>query len=1039
MRRILPFLLLFTATFMLGVIARAQERTVSGTILAEDDNSPLQGVTVTNRNTKKQVLTNIAGFYSIAAERGHVLVFTNVGYSEKQITVGDATLLNQKLTLSDKQLGEVVVTAYGINRNKKSLGYSTPKVDGDEVANTQRENFFQGLAGRVPGLSVNATSGDPGASSQIVLRGFVSISGDNSPLIVVDGLPIDNSTFSQSTLIAAGTLGTSRDQDYTNRAQDINPNDIETYTILKGPEATALYGNLGASGAIIITTKKGKMGKGTISYNNSFRFEKQVNFPEVQQVYSQGTGAGVPNTSVRTYFGPKYPSGLPIYDNINSFFEQGFAQKHNLVFEGGTSGFSYRWSNELSDAKGTIPTTRYKRFSSRVTGVATISPKLNLVSTFNYSNTYNKKANKGTSGYLMGLLAFPSRFDVRDYQDALGNRKLTNSDIYNEADNPFWDVNKNLNEDRGHRMLANTTLNFKPAKWLNISSTFAADISSVNGVTVYHGQSFKGSGANAGAATGGRISTYEQIARILNGSVVATTNHKFGKKMTGSFILGTNFTDNNYNTNAQIGEKFYDPNFYSINNTLPTTQRNKLTIQRFRGFGVFGQAVVGYQTLLYLTLSGRMDASSRLMPNNPYFFYPSASLAFNFADLPSLKEAGWLSYGKLRGSMAYTGKEPRAYYGTLSRLVPVTSTGGGFNFDLANGGNDKLKPEYTQNFEAGLEMKFWKDRFGFDLTFYSLHSKDQIILPRLSYGSGFVLRLMNGGEVVNKGIELMITGSPIRNKNGSWDISLNFAKNRGKVLSIAEELPELYDSDAWLQNGVRSAVFPGASTGAMGGWVNDRNTRGDLLISPTNGLPLLKNSTDFYPIGDRTPDFTMGLTNQFTYKNFSLSFLLDLRKGGDVYNATEYTLYTTGLSLKTLDRETPRVIKGVLRDGLENTANPTVNTILVTPYYNSGFYTSTTNGVAPEQFVEKDVNALRLRDFSVQYTFGKEVLTRWKHIKSMSVFLTATDVFLLTNYSGIDPDSNGNNPSLGGMGGYGIDLGNMGRPFGLNVGLRVKL
>jgi len=1038
MRKILRLFFVFPLLLLvLSMPAIAQERTVSGTVVSDAENAPLEGVTVTNKNTKKQTLTNAAGYYSIAAEKGHVLVFTNVGFGDKEITVGDALLVNQKLSVSDKDLGEVIVTAYGINRNKKSLGYSTPKVDGDEVTNTQRENFLQGLAGRVPGLSVNATSGDPGASSQIVLRGFVSIGGDNSPLIVIDGLPIDNSTFSQSALIATGTLGTSRDQDYTNRAQDINPNDIETYTILKGPEATALYGNLGASGAIVITTKKGKIGKGSVSYNNSFRIEKQINFPEVQQVYSQGSGAGIPNTSLRTYFGPKYADGFQIYDNIHNFFETGFAQKHNVVFEGGTTGFSYRWSNELSDNKGTIPTTRYKRFSTRVTAVAALSPKLNLVSTFSYSNAYNKKANKGTSGYLMGLLAFPSRFDVREYQDEFGNRKLTNSDIYNEVDNPFWDVNKNLNEDRTNRMLANTSITFKPAKWLNVVGTVAADISVTNGITAYHGQSFKGSGSGT-APTGGRISTYEIVSRILNGSLVATATQKFGD-FNGTFILGSNFTDNNFNTNAQLGEKFYDPNFYSINNTLPTTQRTKLTINRYRGLGVFSQAVLGYKTLLYLTVSGRMDASSRLLPNNPYFFYPSGSLAFNFSDLASVKEIGWISSGKLRASMAYTGKEPRAYYATLTRLVPVSSTGGGFNFDLANGGNDDLKPEYTRNFEAGLEMKFLKDRVGFDFTFYDLHSFDQIINPRLSYGSGSVLRIMNGGEVVNKGIELQLTGSPIRNKDVSWDIILNFARNRGTVVSIAEELPEFYDSDAWLQNGVRSAVYPGASTGSLGGWVLNRNDNGDLLINPTNGLPLLKNSTDFYPIGDRTPDFTMGLINSFKYKNLSLSFLLDLRKGGDVYNATEYTLYTTGLSLKTLDREIPRVINGVLNDGLQNTANPTINTISVTPYYNSSFYSSTTNGVAPEQFVEKDINTLRLRDVTLQYAFGKSVLSKVKFVKSLDVFLTATDVFLLTNYSGIDPDSNGNNPSLGGMGGYGIDLGNMGRPLGFNMGLRLKL
>jgi ferric enterobactin receptor len=288
-------------------------------------------------------------------------------------------------------------------------------------------------------------------------------------------------------------------------------------------------------------------------------------------------------------------------------------------------------------------------------------------------------------------------------------------------------------------------------------------------------------------------------------------------------------------------------------------------------------------------------------------------------------------------------------------------------------------------------------------------------------------------------VERQLTGAPIRNTNFNWDVVVNFTLNRGTVGKVAEELPEYYNSDTWLQNGIRGSAYPGASTGTIGGWVYARNKNGDVLINPQNGLPYLKNDQEWSNIGDRTPDFLIGFVNKFSYKNFYLTFLIDLRKGGDVYNATQYTLYTTGLSTKTLDREMPRVVKGVFRDGMEETATPTVNNIAVTPYYNSAYYSSTTNGVAPEQFVEKDVNALRMRDITLSYYFPQKTFTRVKFIKDLSVFVTATDVFLITNYSGIDPDSNGTTPATGGLGGYGIDIGNMGRPLGLNFGLRVKL
>jgi ferric enterobactin receptor len=301
-----------------------------------------------------------------------------------------------------------------------------------------------------------------------------------------------------------------------------------------------------------------------------------------------------------------------------------------------------------------------------------------------------------------------------------------------------------------------------------------------------------------------------------------------------------------------------------------------------------------------------------------------------------------------------------------------------------------------------------------------------------------VIKTMNGGEVINNGIELQLTGTPIKTKDINWDVTLNFTKNVGRVDKISEDLPEFYDSDTWLQNGVRASVYPGSSTGALGGWVNDRNLKGDLLISPSTGQPILKNATDFYDIGDRTPDYLIGFINKFTYKSLALSFLIDLRKGGDVYNATDYTLYIQGLSTKTLDRETPRVVKGVLKDGLENTNNPTINNISISPFNSSSYYTSTTNGVAPDQFVEHNINALRLRDVTLSYNLSPNALKRLKGISDLGLFVTLTDVFLLTNYSGIDPDSNGTTPATGGLGGYGIDIGNMGRPLGFNVGLRVK-
>lgn len=1018
---------------LLPAVVDAQERTVTGTVVSENENTPLVGVTVKVKGTNKTALTNAAGVFTISAKSADVLEFSFVGTKPYEVMVRQSSNLSIILQSKETSLGAVVVTAHGISRNKKTLGYSTPTVEGDDVSKTQRESFLNGLAGRVPGLQVNATSGQPGASSQIILRGVVSLDGDNQPLIVIDGLPIDNSTFNQGALVSDGA---NRNKDYSNRAIDINPSDIESYTILKGPEATALYGNLGASGAIIITTKKAKAQKGFVTYNNSFRVEKVNRFPEIQTIYNQGSNGVYSNTvnsaGNRTYFGPKYPGNTPFFNNIENFFKQGFTQKHNLTFEGGTGGYSYRWSNEYTDQSGTIPNTSFKRISSRISGSAIISPKLTLSSTFNYINSENTKANKGDKGYLLTLLNYPSRFDVRQYQDSAGNRKLTTSDFYSEIDNPFWDIYKNKNEDKTDRFLANTNISFRPVKWLNIRGALGADVASTKGISVYHGQSYLGSGTST-TPRGGILETYQVKNRIFNGSLTASATHKF-KNFNNTYIIGGNFNDYTIETDAQYGEKFYDPNFYTINNTLPTTQRAKLSLIKYRNFGVFAQTILGYKTLAFLTLSGRMDGASRLMPNDPYFFYPAVSFAFNLSDLEAFKNYSWLTSAKLRASYAYTGKEPRVAYITRSRLGPVTTTGGGFAYGVT-GGNTELKPEFTKNFETGIDLQFFKDRLGIDFTWYRLKSIDQIVAPRLSYGTGYILKYINGGSVMNKGIEIQLKGSPIRSKSFEWDVILNFTRNKGTVVTVPGELPEFYQSDTWLANGVRSSVFKGASTGSLGGFIYDRNNNGDLLIDPSTGRPLLK-STDYLYMGDRTPDFTVGLNNNFSYKNFDLSFLFDIRKGGDVYNATQYTLYTLGLSPKTLDRETARVVPGVLKDGLENTSTPTRNNITVIPYYSNTYYTG---GIATETFLEKDINWIRLRDITLQYTFPSQLLARQKLISSLSVFVTGTDVFLLTNYNGVDPDSNGNSAGIGGYGGYGIDFGNMGRPVGINFGIRVKL
>lgn len=1019
----------------------AQSISVTGKVTSAEDGFPLPGVTVKVKNGTAAVSTDNNGVYRINASVGQVLVFTFVGMVKQEITVGNNPNIPVKMATEAGSINEVVVTAFNINRDKASLGYAAQTVKGDDVSQTQREDFFGGLQGRVAGLSINSTSGNPGASAQIVLRGFTSISGDNNALIVVDGVPINNTTLNQT--FALVSQGANRDQDYSNRGMDINPADIETYTIMKGPEATALYGSAGAGGAILITTKKGKAGTSTINYSTSYRIEKLVKSPERQTEYNLGDAGGVFLGTTSNFFGPKFLPGTPIFDNYKNFFQTGKAQKQNVSLEGGSDKLTYRWSNEYSDNQGVIPTTDYRRFSTRLTGSAVISPLFKVTTSMNYVNSSNTKGYKGANGILMGLLRFSPAFDITKYQDVNGNRITHFASIYSEYDNPLWSVNKDPQVDKVDRFLGNVNFNITPNKWLSINVIVGADITNTNGSNVYNGQSYKGSGSST-SPTGGYILTYQDLSKLYNGSVVASAKSKMGS-FTGTYILGATIDYFNSTTNSQSGTKFYDPNFYSINNTLPITRQAAINVNRYDDEGFFAQAIMGYKSILYFTLTGRVDGVSRLMPSinaatglkaegHPFFAYPSASMAFNFTELEAVKNAlPFLDYGKLRISYALTGKGPFRQYALGSNYAGANTTGGGYALSV-NGGNPDLKPETTRNFETGIEMQFLQNRLGIDFNYYNLESIHQIIFPRLSYGSGFILKLLNGGEVRNRGVEVVLSGTPVKTTKFNWDVKLNYTQNRGTVISLAEGLPELYDSDTQIIGSLRSAATPGASTGNVTGWRYDRNKNGQVIINPSTGLPMVSD-LNYHPIGDRTPKFTLGIVNQFRYGRFNFSMLWDLRYGGDVINQTEFEAYTKGISTKTLDRETPRVITGVLNDGLQNTDHPTPNNIAITPYSNSAYYTNP----APEVFVEHNIKAFRLRDATIGYDFPPSALAKTGFIKTLGVFFTVTDAILFTNYTGLDPESNSLNAGSGGIGGYGIDYGNIGKPIGFNLGLKVKL
>ena len=1031
--------------FFLGILfcvaqAVAQSKTITGKVVAAEDGLPLPGVSVKIKGTTTGTQTNPQGTYSINAGVGQTLVFSFIGTTAQEIRVGTAITINVQLKQDAQSLKEVTVTTgFGVSQNKRDLTSPVQTVKGADIQQTQRENFLNALQGRVAGATVTSTSGNPGASSSIVLRGVNSIGGSNSPLFVIDGVRISNDAVDQSLLTSNGA---NRSADFTNRIADLNPDDIETVTVLKGADAAAVYGSSASGGAIVITTRKGHSGNGAVTYDNNFSFANAYLFPKVQTTFGIGTN-GNTSAAVRTAFGPAYAPGTPTFNNIKNTVQTGHVVQNNVAFEGGNDVSTYRVSASFRDATGVFPVAHNNKASIRFAGSSKLSSKLSSSATFNYFNVDNRKLNKGSSGTYLDALAWPTFDNVRNYKNPDGSKRrilplTTSGNVADDFDNPLWDAHNNISSDKTNRVVGTVDLSYNPATWLNIRGLMGIDYAGTQGNNFISQNSLasqnsaiNGFANTTGLTAGGIIDNYADNNLQLNGSLFITAKKSI-KDFRATFALGTEAISNSEDLNGFYGEKFIQPDFNSINNTLPTTQRSSDYLKRTRYLSGIARLNLVYKEMITVNATAREEYSSRLSGTaQDHYFYPSVGAGFIFTELPGLKDNNILSYGKLRASYAEVGKDPAQPYKIFSTLLQQTTTGGGFAYDVT-GNNPRLKPERDKEVDLGAELQFFKGRFTADVSYYQVIATNQIFNPRISYASGYILEYLNGGEVKNHGVEIALTGSPVKSKTFSWDVFVNFDTKRGKVTNLGG-LPEYYNSDTWLYSNVRSSVFPGASTLNIAAYNYARNSAGQILIDPNTGLPI--NNLTFGVVGDRQPKFTIGLGNHFAYKNFDLNFLFDIRKGGDVFNGNELFLTRYGLSARTKDRLTPVIVPGVLKDGKENSATPTANTIQVTPYYQNTYYTSNIDA----DFIEHNINWVRLRDITLSYKLPQSIINKQKVFKFASVFVTATDVFLITNYSGADPDVNGTNASTLGSGAAGFDYGTLPTPRVISLGLRVRL
>ena len=1009
--------------FLVAAQALAQQTQITGKVTDEQGN-PLPAVSVIIKGTTLGTSTNDAGDYSIHAAPGQVLQFRRIGASPVERTVGTNATMNVQLQRAVTSLNAVVVTALGTTAAKRSLGTAQQSVTGSDIAQTQRENFVNALQGRIAGVDVTSTSGAPGASSSIVIRGVSSISSSNQPLMIVDGLPMDNKTVSTTVLgsdVNSNTALSNRGIDFTNRAADLNPEDIETLTVLKGPEAAALYGIDAANGAIVITTKRGREGGG-FTYNNSFRFETTRAKPEIQKVYGPSSFGTDGLQSSFNYFGAPYAPGTVFYDNISNFLQTGATQTHNLAFSGATAEnrINYRIAASSDKQRGVVPNTAYGRVNLTGASQAQINSWLNTDLSMAYTNSNNDQVYKGGIGPLIGLLVWPQTDNAKDYLTPAGTRrKITDLSSSDELDNPYFNVNNNPINSKLNRIYTNAGITLTPFSWGSFKTNLGVDNYTNQNLLLRSPESASGFSSN------GILDLADVITRNINvQSIFSVNSHALTKSLSISGLLGNAISDEKTSSDAGLGRDFLDPNFISINNT--NLRSSRTTVDQRRRIGAFAQAQLDFRDYLYLTATGRNDWTSTIPVERNSFFYPSVNTSFIFSDaFPSVRR---FMTGKLRAAYANVGKDARPYAYRPSLQYKTTSFGG-YGYDFW-GPNLALKPEFKKSYEIGTELSFLNDRLGLDATVYRSTTLDQIVNDiRGSYATGFILFNLNGATTRNTGTEITLRGTPISRSNFSWDFQANFTKAHGKVLSLPHSLPESYVSDTWLYGNVRNGVQPGLSTMALTGYFYLRNNKGDVLIDPGTGLPITSNPNFISAGYDRQPKYTVGLTNTFRHNKLSLDFLLDFRRGGDVFNATEHYLTTHGLAMSTLDRNTPRVIQGVLRDGKENSATPTVNNIVVVPAVQTSYYTN----MSEELFIEKNINWARLRDIQVSYALPEGFLGA----RSSSVFVKGTDLFLWTNYTGLDPVVNGNSAAVGGSGGVGIDYGNFPMPRGINFGLRM--
>jgi len=1041
----LPASQLTASAAVASVHSTQQAAKVSGTVT--DGKEAVIGASVRVVGGNVGTVTDFDGNFKLDVAPGTELLISYVGYKDVKVKAG----ANMKIVLEEEStaLSEVVVTALGIKRDRKALGYGVSEVKGEELTKAKETNVINSLSGKVAGLVVQNTAGGASGSTRVLLRGNTEMTGNNQPLYVIDGVPLDNTNF--------GSAGEAGGYDLGDGISAINPDDIENMTVLKGPAASALYGSRASHGVILITTKKAEKDRVSVEYNGSFTIDTQLaKWDDIQEVYGMGYGGKLPTSSTsgtNSSWGPKADGFIYKYfdgverefkmypNNANGFFRTGFTTQNTAILSVNSGKTGARFSMTDMRNRDILPNTNMSRdnFNLRVN---TSAGPVDLDFTANYTREDVKnrpalgdsQSNVGKN--LMTLAGTYNQEWLKTYQDADGNYSNWNgNDQYNK--NPYWDLYKNKNTTKKDvfRFTAKAIWNIN--KHLKLQGTVGTDINNMT-FEDYIAKTTPGTPA-------GQLTNQIFNNRTLNAELLALYNNTFGDFDVNATLGGNIFKVNN-KTTTTTGMDQQMSDVINIMNYQEQNVREDMYQKQINS--LFASASVGYKHTYYLEATVRGDKSSTLPVNNNVYVYPSFSGSVVFSEF--IKNKKLINYGKFRASWAQVGSDTDPYQLALNYATGKYSYSG-YTIGMINNStqpNKDLKPTRTNSFELGLEMKFLNNRLSLDFTYYNQLSKDQIIGLASTTTSGYSYRLINAGEIENKGVEIALNGRVLAFKDFAWDAGVNFSKNVNKVKSLIEGMDYFELANAsWC--GVSVGAKVGEDYGAIRGKDFKRAPDGQVIINATTGLPEV--DSEIKTIGNSSWDWTGGFYSTFTYKNFRLSAGFDVKMGADLYSMSMNSAYKTGKAIQTLAgrdewyaseeaREAAGMTdsqwraagncKGFIAPGVIDNGDGTYrkNDIPVNP---ETYWKAIANDVQ-SAFVY-DNSYIKCREITFGYTFPEKMLNKLKVVKNLSISFVARNPFIIwKRIPNIDPDSGYNTSGLG------LEYGSLPsrRSYGFNVNVK---